>query len=160
MGRLPRALILLATPAELPPQQKIRRLDFSNLPDRLFENKRQFAVFSNLKTPCSPAHVRGEGRGHDRRPRARDGPGAAPEKNGADEQRNGSFFVVGRIRPRRGVGFLRSATLADVSHWAAAFRQSLKDAGFAEGAERRESNTAQRTTDGVSVGSPLPRREP
>jgi hypothetical protein len=58
------------------------------------------------------------------------------------------------------VGFLRSATPADVSHWAAAFRQGLKDAGFVEGAERRESNTAQRTTDGASVGSPLPRREP
>ena len=58
------------------------------------------------------------------------------------------------------VADLAHATLADVSHGAAAFRQSLKDAGFVEGAERRESNTAQRTTDGASVGSPLPRREP
>jgi putative ABC transport system substrate-binding protein len=31
------------------------------------------------------------------------------------------------------VGFLRSATLADVPHFAAAFRQGLKDAGFVEG---------------------------
>jgi putative tryptophan/tyrosine transport system substrate-binding protein len=31
------------------------------------------------------------------------------------------------------VGFLRSATLADVPHWVAAFRQGLKEAGFVEG---------------------------
>ncbi len=31
------------------------------------------------------------------------------------------------------VGFLRSATLADVQHWVAAFRQGLKEAGFVEG---------------------------
>jgi putative ABC transport system substrate-binding protein len=31
------------------------------------------------------------------------------------------------------VGFLRSATLADVPHWVAAFRQGLKEAGFIEG---------------------------
>jgi putative tryptophan/tyrosine transport system substrate-binding protein len=31
------------------------------------------------------------------------------------------------------VGFLRSATLADVSRWVAAFRQGLKEAGFVEG---------------------------
>jgi hypothetical protein len=36
------------------------------------------------------------------------------------------------------VGFLRSSTLADVPDWI----------------------TAKRTTDGGSVGSPLPRREP
>jgi hypothetical protein len=70
---------------------------------------------------------------------------------------NGYVWHTGRtLQPTMPtVGFLGSATLADVSHWAAAFRQSLKDAGFVEGAERRESNTAQRTTDGVSVGSPL-----
>jgi putative ABC transport system substrate-binding protein len=31
------------------------------------------------------------------------------------------------------IGFLRSATLADVPHWVTAFRQGLKDAGFVEG---------------------------
>jgi putative tryptophan/tyrosine transport system substrate-binding protein len=31
------------------------------------------------------------------------------------------------------VGFLRSSTLADVSPWVSAFRQGLKEAGFAEG---------------------------
>jgi putative ABC transport system substrate-binding protein len=31
------------------------------------------------------------------------------------------------------IGFLRSATLADVPHWVAAFRQGLKEAGFVEG---------------------------
>jgi ABC-type uncharacterized transport system substrate-binding protein len=31
------------------------------------------------------------------------------------------------------VGFLRSATLADVPHWVTAFRQGLKEAGFVEG---------------------------
>jgi ABC-type uncharacterized transport system substrate-binding protein len=31
------------------------------------------------------------------------------------------------------VGFLRSATLADVSRWVTAFRQGLKEAGFVEG---------------------------
>ena len=31
------------------------------------------------------------------------------------------------------VGFLRSATLADVPHWMTAFRQGLKEAGFVEG---------------------------
>ena len=31
------------------------------------------------------------------------------------------------------VGFLRSATLADVPHWVTAFRQGLKEAGFIEG---------------------------
>jgi putative ABC transport system substrate-binding protein len=31
------------------------------------------------------------------------------------------------------VGFLRSATLADVSNWVGAFRQGLKEAGFIEG---------------------------
>jgi putative tryptophan/tyrosine transport system substrate-binding protein len=31
------------------------------------------------------------------------------------------------------VGFLRSAALADVQHWVAAFRQGLKEAGFVEG---------------------------
>jgi putative ABC transport system substrate-binding protein len=31
------------------------------------------------------------------------------------------------------VGFLRSATLADVQHWVTAFRQGLKEAGFVEG---------------------------
>ena len=30
------------------------------------------------------------------------------------------------------VGFLRSSTFADVSHWVAAFRQGLKEAGFVE----------------------------
>jgi putative ABC transport system substrate-binding protein len=30
------------------------------------------------------------------------------------------------------VGFLRSATLGDVPHWVAAFRQGLKEAGFVE----------------------------
>jgi hypothetical protein len=31
------------------------------------------------------------------------------------------------------VGFLRSTTFADVQHWVTAFRQGLKEAGFAEG---------------------------
>jgi putative ABC transport system substrate-binding protein len=31
------------------------------------------------------------------------------------------------------IGFLRSATLADVPHWVTAFRQGLKEAGFVEG---------------------------
>jgi putative ABC transport system substrate-binding protein len=31
------------------------------------------------------------------------------------------------------VGFLRSATLADLPHWVSAFRQGLKEAGFVEG---------------------------
>jgi putative tryptophan/tyrosine transport system substrate-binding protein len=31
------------------------------------------------------------------------------------------------------VGFLRSATLTDVSPWVGAFRQGLKEAGFVEG---------------------------
>src|SRR5262249_53636446 len=31
------------------------------------------------------------------------------------------------------VGFLRSATLGDVQHWVAAFRQGLREAGFVEG---------------------------
>ena len=31
------------------------------------------------------------------------------------------------------VGFLRSAPLADVAHFVAAFRQGLKEAGFVEG---------------------------
>ena len=31
------------------------------------------------------------------------------------------------------VGFLRSATLADLPHWMSAFRQGLKEAGFVEG---------------------------
>jgi putative ABC transport system substrate-binding protein len=42
------------------------------------------------------------------------------------------------------VGFLRSATLADVPHWVTAFRQGLKEAGFVEGRTSR-SNTVLRT---------------
>jgi hypothetical protein len=44
-------LILLATPAELPVANTIKRLDFSNPPNRSFENKRLFADFSNLIPP-------------------------------------------------------------------------------------------------------------
>jgi len=77
----------------------------------------------------------------------------------AGEADRANAFAADLVRSNPDV-HLAHATLADVSHGAAAFRQSLKDAGFVEGAERRESNTAQRTTDGASVGSPLPRREP
>ena len=41
------------------------------------------------------------------------------------------------------IGFLRSASLADVPHFVTAFRQGLKEAGFVEG-QNVASNTAPR----------------
>jgi putative ABC transport system substrate-binding protein len=45
----------------------------------------------------------------------------------------GPLYVRAQQATMPVVGFLRSATLADVPHWVTAFRQGLKEAGFVEG---------------------------